>query len=91
MRDKILRNFLLILFLGAILGFGNGCKVSDRPYRPNKYMEYSKRTNKVKAKRVNDIQYRSAYKYDTEGTKFKKHFKRRRQRKNDKKWFFGLF
>lgn len=61
-----------------------------KPFKPNMNIDYSSGTNRVKEKRVNDIQYRNAYKYDNYGAKNRKHFKNRRKR-TKKKWFFGLF
>ncbi len=83
--------FLFFVITTGLMVAAGGCKVSDKPYKPSKHMEYSRGTNTVKERRVNDIQYRNAYKYDTYGAKNRKHFKKRRKRIEKKKWFFGLF
>lgn len=64
------------MFAGLI----SGCKSSKTGNKP-KPSQYKRTTYDVKIKSINDIQYTGAYKYDTDGKKFKKYFRKRKRRK----------
>ena len=58
-----------------------GCKPADIGSKPTN-SQYYNRTNQVDAAYINDIQYRSAYKFDNNGKKYKKHYRKKKKDKN---------
>jgi len=63
------------------LGWNTACKTSSPGSQPHR-SQYRRSTYDVKIKTINDIQYKGAYKYDTDGKKYKKHFRKKKRRKN---------
>jgi hypothetical protein len=82
MCGKALHRFFYILFvLVTIGGLTAGCTSTKLKYKPKKE-QYRTTSYRVKIKTTNDIQYKSAYKYDSDGKKYKKHFRQKRRREN---------
>jgi hypothetical protein len=82
MRGKVIHRFLYVLYISAIIGgLTAGCSSTKLNYKPKK-VQYRTTSYKVKIKTTNDIQYKSAYKYDSDGKKYKKHFRQKRRREN---------
>lgn len=81
-RKKTGRDELLIILAGMMLVVFSGCASTNSAYTPRKHMKYYRETYSPSVQRADDIQYRSAYKYDLKGKKYKKHFKQRKKRKN---------
>jgi hypothetical protein len=82
MCGKVINRFLHILFISAtIAGLTAGCSSTKFNYKPKK-SQYRTTSYHVKIKTTNDIQYKSAYKYDSDGKKYKKHFRKKRRREN---------
>jgi hypothetical protein len=73
--------FLILLFLVTCGPFITGCSSSKPGSKPHK-SQYRRSTYNVKVKTINDIQYKGAYKYDTDGKKFKKHYRKKKRREN---------
>jgi hypothetical protein len=83
-RKKSRRDELLIILAGMMLVVFSGCASSNGAYTPRKHMKYYRETYSPSVQRADDIQYRSAYKYDLKGKKYKKHFKQRKKRKKNR-------
>jgi hypothetical protein len=63
---------ITIFFLASVMFvFLSGCASTQGSYTPSKHMK-------------DDIQYRSAYKYDIKGKKYRKHFKKQEKRNKKK-------
>jgi hypothetical protein len=77
------KNLFILVILSAVSMFFSGCASGNSAYTPRKHMKYYRGTNSPSVQRADDIQYRSAYKYDLKGKKYKKHFKQRKKRKRD--------
>jgi len=78
----ILCRFLVVLFISTTLaGFTLSCKSSKPGSKPRK-SQYKRSTYDVKIKSIDDIQYKGAYKYDTDGKKNKKHYRKKKRREN---------
>lgn len=75
--------FLAMLAVMLLVVF-SGCASSNGAYTPRKHMKYYRETYSPSVQRADDIQYRSAYKYDLKGKKYKKHFKQRKKRKKNR-------
>jgi len=73
------RVFLLLLITcGPLITSCSSSKPGSKPHKS----QYRRSTYNVKVKTTNDIQYKGAYKYDTDGKKYKKHFRKKRRREN---------
>ena len=82
MCGKVLYRFICVLFISGIIGgLATGCTSTKLKYKPKK-VQYRTTSYKVKIKTINDIQYKSAYKYDSDGKRYKKHFRQKRRREN---------
>jgi hypothetical protein len=82
MHKTILSRFLVFLLITTLLaGLTVGCKSSKPGSKPRK-SQYRRSTYDIKVKSVDDIQYKSAYKYDIDGKKYKKHYRKKRRREN---------
>jgi len=73
--------FVFLLILVTCCPLITGCKSSKTGSKPHK-SQYRTSTYKVKVKSINDIQYKGAYKYDTDGKKYKKHYRKKKRREN---------
>jgi outer membrane biogenesis lipoprotein LolB len=73
--------FVFLLLLATCSPFITGCSSSKPGSKPHK-SQYRTSTYKVKVKSINDIQYKGAYKYDTDGKKYKKHYRKKKRREN---------
>jgi len=74
-----IRVFLLLLITcGPLIISCSSSKPGSKPHKS----QYRRTTYKVKVKTADDIQYKGAYKYDTDGKKFKKHYRKKRRREN---------
>ncbi len=79
---KVVSGVFLFLLILVICGpFFTGCKSSKPGAKPHK-SQYRTSSYKVKVKSINDIQYKGAYKYDTDGKKYKKHYRKKKRREN---------
>ena len=76
-----LKVFLPALLLLVSANFIICCKPAEIGPKPSN-SQYYNRTNQVDAVYINDIQYRSAYKYDNNGKKYKKHYRKKKKDKN---------
>jgi hypothetical protein len=75
----------VILLLAGIIYFNlPGCASSKGSYTPRKHMKYYRETYHPSVQRADDIQYRSAYKYDIKGKKYKRYFKKQEKRNKKK-------
>ena len=80
--NKVISGFYLFLLFMATYGpFITACSSSKPGSKPHK-SQYRGSTYKVKIKSIDDIQYEGAYKYDTDGKKYKKHYRKKRRREN---------
>jgi hypothetical protein len=77
------RDVLFFMILGGVSFFFSGCASGNGAFTPRKHMKYYRETYSPSVQRADDIQYRSAYKYDLKGKKYKKHFKQRKKRKRE--------
>jgi len=73
--------FILVLFISTWSYFMVSCKPADIGSKPSN-AEYYNRTNQVDADYINDIQYRSAYKFDNNGKQYKKHYRKKKKDKD---------
>jgi len=76
------RAVLFLLSTGLILIFSQGCASSDGAYTSRKHTKYYRDTYTPSVQRADNIQYRSPYKYDMKGKKYKKHYKKKEKRNN---------
>ena len=82
MCGKVIYRFIYILLISAAIGgLSTGCSSTKLNYKPKK-IQYRTTSYRVKIKTTNDIQYKSAYKYDSDGKRYKKHFRQKRRREN---------
>lgn len=82
------RVFCVLVFFSTIgwfvlFGIG-GCATSSVPTSSKKHLKYYRDTYHPSVQRADNIQYRSAYKYDIKGKKYKKHYKEQEKRKEKK-------
>jgi hypothetical protein len=78
MYSKDLYRFLIILFISAsFLGLIFGCTSSK-----TQTSTYGSSYDPYKLQTIDEIQYKSAYKYDVDGKKYKKHYRQKRRREN---------
>ena len=70
-------SFIFLMLISLVCG----CKSSNFGAKPRP-SQYKRTTYDVKIKSLNDIQYTGAYKYDTDGKKYKKHFRKKKRRKS---------
>lgn len=76
---------ITIFFLtSGMFVFLSGCASTQGSYTPRKHMKYYRETYHPSVERADDIQYRSAYKYDMKGKKYRKHFKKQEKRNKKK-------
>ncbi|MBS0000770.1 MAG: hypothetical protein KFF73_17440 [Cyclobacteriaceae bacterium] len=81
---KLRRVEVFVFFSGIVLMLFSWCASTDVAYTPRKHMKYYRETYSPSVQRADDIQYRSAYKYDLKGKKYKKHFKKQNKRKRNR-------
>lgn len=80
--NKIVNKIFVFLIILVISGpLSTGCSSSKPGAKPHK-SQYRRSTYNVKVKTINDIQYKGAYKYDTDGKKYKKHYRKKKRREN---------
>jgi hypothetical protein len=80
--NKIGREIFIFLIVLVTCGpLITGCSSTKQGSKPHK-SQYRRSTYNVKIKSINDIQYKGAYKYDTDGKKYKKHYRRKKRREN---------
>jgi hypothetical protein len=73
--------FIFLIILITCGPLVTSCSSSKPGAKPHK-SQYRTSTYKVKVKTTNDIQYKGAYKYDTDGKKCKKHYRKKKRREN---------
>jgi len=85
MCTRVLYNLRVFFLIFSILaGLNLGCK-SSKPGTGPRPSQYKRTTYDVKIRSINDIQYTGAYKYDIDGKKYKKHYRKinRKKKKNE--------
>jgi len=84
-KKREFRFFIFLLITGGplLLGLG-GCAASTVPITSKQHIKYYSNSYHPSVQRADDIQYRSAYKYDMKGNKYKKHYKEQEKRKEKK-------
>jgi uncharacterized protein YceK len=78
---KIFAVFFVIPVICLLL---SGCATTQGSVTPRQHKKYYREYNHPSVERANDIQYRSAYKFDTKGKKYLKYYKKQ-DKKNKKK------
>lgn len=78
---KIFSLLFGILFFQLLF---SACATNQGPYTSRAHRKYYEKSYHPSVQRADEIQYRSAYKYDIKGKKYTKHYQEREKRNKKK-------
>lgn len=75
-------SFLFVILITQVFLFG--CAANQGPYTSRSHRKYYEKSTHPSVQRADEIQYRSAYKYDIKGKKYIKHYQEQEKRNKKK-------